>query len=183
MARHTSLRAEETGMRYSLLRADCSSLRTRSPLHCCIIQLFLCDRHHRFRGREHYKDRMWTRRCSPALSLKPKRVSWIDRQHPYIALCITIYSGAKVLEYFVELCSTWLFSRWNNRLHRFEVEHLRTFLESYPKALERIFADITATVASQTDSYRPQTEVHEIETIVAHQSTTMRTDPYEAVES
>ena len=44
-----------------------------------------------------------------------------------------------------------------------------------------IFASIAAAVASQTDSYSPQTEVHEIETIVAHQSTTMRTDPYEAV--
>ena len=106
----------------------------------------------------------------------------VDRKHPYIALCITIYSGAKVLEYFVELCLYLaVLTRWNNRLHGIEVEHLRTFFESHPKALERIFADITATVASQTDSYRPQTEVHEIETIVAYQTTTMRTDPYEAV--
>ena len=44
-----------------------------------------------------------------------------------------------------------------------------------------IFASIAAAVASQTDTRSPQTEVHEIETIVAYQSTTMRTDPYEAV--
>ena len=35
---------------------------------------------------------------------------------------------------------------------RFEVEHLRTFFESHPKALEMIFASNAAAVASQTDT-------------------------------
>jgi hypothetical protein len=57
----------------------------------------------------------------------------ICSDHPYIALCITIHSGAKIIECLVELSFYFfILTRWNDGLHRFEVEHLRTFLESYP---------------------------------------------------
>ena len=77
----------------------------------------------------------------------------ICSDHPYISLGIAIHSGAKVLECLAEL-SFYLFilTRWNDGLHRFEIEHLRTFLESYPKALEMIFIHIATAIASQTDT-------------------------------
>ena len=116
------------------------------------------------------------------LLVKAETSKKVDGHHPYIALCITVHSGAKVLECFVELCFHLLvLARWNNRLHGIEVEHLRSFLKSYPKALEMVFIYIAATVAAKTDGIGAQSEVHEIEAIVAYQSTTMGADPDEAI--
>ena len=124
-------------MRYSLLQAELFFTETRSLLHCCIY-----NRSSAIDITDSEVGSIIRIGCGQdavhlALFVKAETGKLVERKHPYIALCITICSGAKVLEYFVELCLYLaVLTRWNNRLHRFEVEHLRTFFESPPKALE-----------------------------------------------
>ena len=117
-----------------------------------------------------------------ALFIKAETGKEVDGNHPDIALGIAIHSGAKVLQCLPELSLHLLvLARRNDGLHRIEVEHLRTFLEGNPEATEMVFVYIATTVASQTDAIGTQSEVHEVETIVTHQTTTMGTDPHKAV--
>ena len=101
-----------------------------------------------------------------ALFIKAETGKEIDGNHPDIAFGIAIHSGAKILQCLLELrLHLLVLTRRNDRLHRIEVEHLRTFLEGYPEAT----------------AIGTQSEIHEVETIVTHQTTTMCTDPHKAV--
>ena len=117
-----------------------------------------------------------------ALFIKAETGKEVDGNHPDIAFGIAIHSGTKVLQCLPELSLHLLvLARRNDGLHGIEVEHLRTFLEGNPEATEMVFVYIATTVASQTDAIGTQSEVHEVETIVTHQTTTMGTDPHKAV--
>lgn len=105
----------------------------------------------------------------------------IERHHPHIALHVAIHSGASLLESLVEKSlHLMVLARRNDGLQGGEVEHLRTFLKRYPQTLEVILIHVAATVASQADMLRAQPEVDKVITIVAHQSSAVRTDPHES---
>ena len=117
-----------------------------------------------------------------ALLIEAKASELVDGEHPDIALGIAIGASTLGMECSIQLfLDSFVLTRWNDRLHGVEVEHLWSFFEGYPKALIMVFVYIAATVAAQADASSAQPEVYEVVAIVAYQSATMGTNPHEAV--
>lgn len=66
-------------------------------------------------------------------------------------------------------------------MHGLEVKYLRAFLEGNPKTFELVFIYISTTIATKSNANSTQSKIHEIISIVTNQSTTMGTNPNEAI--